>query len=169
MKRYKASPELESWLLKVAGPHYVCHDVGAQLTTLDALQRFKALHGFNWRSAPIPVYPYADDSPFTPEADAAYQAYHDRCHALYGFQFCIDGEFRLASFHYNHAKRSGLCEEDCLALFYFVAARVAYHYYCGNGNDPPDRAEFLQACFDCGPEAAARGHYLEQYADLFCK
>lgn len=165
LPRYQASEALEKFLIANAGPHYVCDNEQCYITSLEGLQSFRALHGDDFYHAAIPVYPRASDSPFSVIGDAAYQAYHDRQHALGGYQFDMAGEYRLACAHYTHAKRCGLSEEDALALYYFVCGRVEFMYR-HNGEEPPCRATFLTACFRHGRKAAARGDYLLQYADL---
>ncbi len=167
LAKYKASKELEAWLLQQAGPHYVCHDGRCVIDSLEGLQNFRALHGDSFAQATLPVFPYKDDSPFSEEADAAYQAYHDRLHAEGGYQFDIAGEYKLACYHYHHAKSDGLCEEDCLVLFHHVASRVMYHYY-HDGQDPPCRATFISACFAYGTRIAAKGCHEDQMASYFC-
>lgn len=164
LEKFKASPELEAWLKKQAGPHYVCDDTHCQIDSLEGLQSFRALHGSYFRNAPIPVYPWRYDSPFTPTGDAAYQAYHDRCHAVGGYQFDMGGEYRLACYHYNHARSTGLGEQDALTLYHHVASRVEFHYH-HNGDEPPCRATFLAACFAYGGRKAAKGDYLIPYFD----
>lgn len=172
LKKYKASSDLEYFLARNAGPHYVCDSTACHIDTLAGLQDFRALHGDNFTAAPLPVFPYKSDSPFSPRGDACYQAYHDRLHATEGFQFDIAGEYRLACYHYQHARDEGLRHEDALVLFHFVASRVLYHYY-HDGEDPPCRATFLSSCMACCNDGmsvcvhSARGDYEMQYARLF--
>lgn len=164
LPKFRASPELEKFLKAKAGPHYVCDDIKCSIETLEGLQSFKALHGDSFPTAAIPVFPYAEDSPFSRTGDAAYQAYHDRLHAVGGYQFDIAGEYRLACFHYWDAIDAGLSDRDGMTLFHHVACRVLYHYY-HDGQDPPCRATFISACFAIGGRRAARGEYLVQYFD----
>lgn len=169
LSKYRASKELEEFLKHHAGPHYVCDDSKCHIDTLGGLVEFRALHGDDFKRAILPVFPYKEDSPFSPVGDAAYQAYHDRLHATHGFQFDMGGEYRLACYHYEHARSEGLSHEDGLVLFHNVASRVMYHYY-HNGNDPICRATFISACLGCcntGPyvcKHSARGDYEIQYA-----
>lgn len=163
---YKASKELEAFLCEHCGPYFVCNE-GTCMGDLEALLRWKAEHGEARYQVPIPVYPYSEDSPFSPEADAAYQAWHDRLHAEGEYAFDMAGELELASYQLGLAHHAGLAEEDCWALFYHVYARVLYHYF-HNGSDPVNRAEFITACFLYGCQAAARGEHEEQYANRHC-
>jgi hypothetical protein len=164
LQPWRASPALESFLLANCGPHFVCNE-GTCMPDLESLIAWKQEHGDRCHEVPIPVYPYAEDSPFSPEADAAYQAWHDRLHAQEEYEFDMGGEIKLASYQFALAHHAGLPAEDCWGLFYFVYARVMYHYY-HDGNEPPHRAKFVQACFKYGCKAAAMGCYEEQYANL---
>lgn len=160
---YRASKALEDFIISQAGPHFICQD-GSCIPDLDSLRRWKERHGDNRFYVPIPVYPRTEDSPFSEQADGAYQAWHDRLHAEYEYEFNICGEFKLASLHMGLCKHAGLPDEDCCMLFHFVATRVMYHYH-HNGVDPPDRARFITVCFRDGGRSAARGDYLMQYSD----
>lgn len=160
---YRASKALEDFIKQQAGPHYVC-DEGTCMTDLDALQRWKEQHGDDRFHTPIPVYPCGSDSPFTPEGDAAYQAWHDRLHAEGEYEFNISGELKLAGVHMALAKRGGLADEDVMFLYHFIVTRVMYHYW-HDGAEPPDRARFMSACFQYGCRAAARGDHEMQYAE----
>lgn len=161
---YRFGPELEQFLLGQCGPHFVCHE-GTCMPDLDHLVRWKEKNGECRFQTPIPVYPYSPDSPFSPEADAAYQAWHDRLHAENEYQFDMGGELRLAALQFALAHHAGVPDGDCWALFYFVYARVMYMYWHG-GNEPPNRAVFLTACFTYGCKEAAKGYYEDQNARL---
>lgn len=163
---FKASKELEAFVKDRCGAHFVCTADGKCIDSLEGLQAFKQRHGDSWMHAPIPVYPYREDSIWTPEADAAYQAYHDRMHATGSYAFNLEGETALACDHFKDAVTSGLCCTDALALFHIVRDRVAYMER-HNGQEPPHRGEFVTACFRIGPELASTGIYLDQYANHF--
>lgn len=163
LPRYRVSRQLEDFIKSQAGPHFVC-DTGTCMTDLAALERWKEQYGDNRFSTPIPVYPYKEDSPFSCEGDAAYQAWHDRLHAEGEYEFTISGEIRLAGLHMALTKRAGLADSDCMFLYHFIVSRVMYQYW-HDGNDPPDRARFISACFQYGCQSAARGDYEMQYAD----
>jgi hypothetical protein len=160
---YRASEKLESFLLSNCGPYFVC-DTGTCMTDLQALKEWKIKHGEERFDTPIPVYPYASDSPFSEQADYAYQAWHDRLHAEGEYEFDMAGEIKLAAYQMALAHHAGLPDSDCWALFFHVYARVLYHYY-HDGMDPPHRAEFITACFVYGCRNAALGCYLDQYND----
>lgn len=163
LQPYRFGPEIEQFLAAHCGPHFVCNE-GTCMPDLNSLVRWKEQHGDDRFSTPIPVYPYSPDSPFSPEGDAAYQAWHDRLHAEHEYAFDMGGEIKLASLQFALAHHAGVPDRDCYALFYFVYARVMYHYW-HDGVDPSDRARFITACFVYGCKEAAKGCYEEQYSD----
>lgn len=149
---YKASPSLEAFILASAPAHYATPDAPS---TFEALRA--AADACEASGSPLPVWDGGCDRTIysRPEVNHAFRAWHDKLHLQHGAAFDATGEMALACAHVEAARRAGLSERDCFALFADVWGQFVYAFHHG-GDFPNDQAAFVAACFSIGIDRAAK-------------
>lgn len=148
---YKASPELEAFLLANAPPHYATDAMIAP----SSLEELRAAYETQGPSG-LPVYPLESELSIysRPEVFRAYRAWHDALHVELDAPFNEDGECMVAMETVRLAKAAGLSREDCTALWIEIMGQFDYLQQHG-GEWPEHQALFVAAAFKHGMKEAA--------------
>lgn len=146
--RYKARPQLESFILNQAPAHFPTKEAP---NNWDELKRQWARCGPRDR---VPVYDGGCDRTIYshPRYNYAFRAWHDKIHIDLDLSFSKMDELRVCNEHLrqmrDHMAMFNLNDEDSAAIQYDVAGQVLYYYKYKSY--VYDQAAFVQACFNEG-------------------
>ena len=150
--RYRASRALQAFILSRAGD-YVAVD-------RDTLPEVQAMIDLNYEPDMMPVWSGGCERTIysAPAVNHAFRAWHDRLHIRLGAAFNADGEFRVACAHVAEARKAGLSDADCCALWADVWGQFRYAETHG-GEFPANQDIFVAAVFRRCLDAAITATY----------
>ena len=162
LKPYRASRELEAFIVARAPAHHATPDAPSTYAELRAwgasAKRADAGAGIigTWPRASLPVFDGGCDRTIYSRAPVnhAFRAWHDALHLMTGAKFDAACERTVSDAGVNAARAAGLSQVDCDALAFDVWGQFLFAD-CHGGEFPADQSLFVAACFAYGMETAA--------------